>query len=163
MTQKSVFLFIVLIFSTITLPIQADYQRYRINLIENGGFECTEPEGESVGAYWLTRGRGNLPEVPRDLITNLDSSEGQYCLVVSQGDSVWQYLPGVQEYADSLTIRGAVKLTGNSPSARLHLTSADGKSVVYIFGENPNPPQNDSLHVFTQEEYKCDEPRKSNI
>lgn len=132
------------------LPFQsrADYLRYRMTIIENGGFESIEPETESLGAYWLMNGRGGLPEIPRDRITNLDAHEGQYCLYVTRGDSIWQYLPGVQEYSDSLKICGAVKLTGDSPSVRLHVTSGDGLSVVYCMEVNPNPPQDDSLHAY---------------
>jgi len=141
-------LFIIFIFNG-PFPSLADYQRYRMSIIENGGFESAQPDTESLGAYWLKRGRGNLPEIPRDHITNLDAYEGQYCVYLTRGDSIWQYLPGVREYADSLVIRGAVKLTGDAPSARLLVISGDGKSVVYCIDPNPNPPQDDSLHAYT--------------
>ena len=102
---------ILLIFSFSTAsPAQTQYKRYRMNILENGGFESPDLKAEEPGAYWLTRGRGNVPVIPSDLITDLDVYEGQYALYLNQGDTVWQFLPGVKEYADSLVIRGALKL-----------------------------------------------------
>lgn len=148
MKQKAGFFLVILLFFNLPFPSRADYLRYRMTIIENGGFESAEPDTESLGAYWLMKGRGDLPEIPRDHITNLDAYEGQYCLYVTRGDSIWQYLPGVQEYSDSLKICGAVKLTGSAPSVRLLVTSGDGLSVVYCMDPNPNPPQDDSLYTY---------------
>ena len=133
---------LVLIFS---LPAQsgADYTRYRMSIVENGGFETSEPDEESLGAYWVARGPRGALGIPEHLVTDINAYEGQYCISIIRGDSVWQHLPGVQEYADSLVIRGAIKLTGHNPSARLLLTSGDGKCVVYCIEPNPTPPQND--------------------
>ncbi len=119
-----------------------------MTIVENGGFECTEPEEGDLGAYWLKKGRGDLPEIPSDKVENLDVYQGQYALHVSRDDTVWQYLPGVQEYADSLIIWGAIKLMEDSATARLHLMSGDSMCVVYCFASNPDLPQNDPLNAY---------------
>ena len=137
-----------LFIASLPLTVRADYRRYRMTIVENGGFECTEPEEGDLGAYWLIRGRGNLPAIPSDNVTDLDAYEGSYAIVVSRDDTVWQYLPGAQEYADSLKIRGAVKLTENTSTTRMHLMSGDSLSIVYCFAENPDPPQNDARHIY---------------
>jgi len=133
---------------TMALPARTQYKRYRMNILENGGFEYTDSNSDVLGAYWLNIGRGDIPAVPSDLITDLDVYEGQYALYLNRGDTVWQYLPGVQEYADSLVIRGALKLINTTSSARLHMKSAEGKKVIYCFQSHPDPPQNDSLHTY---------------
>jgi hypothetical protein len=144
--STQLFILVLILF----LPIQsgADYTRYRMTIVENGGFEISEPNEENLGAYWVARGPRGALGIPEHLVVDINAYEGQYCLSITPGDSVWQHLPGVQEYADSLVIRGAIKLTGYAPSARLILTSGDGKSVVYCMEPNPTPPQDDPQHTY---------------
>ena len=49
MIQKPHILLVILIYSLILLPVRADYQRHRINLIENGGFETGDFSGWQHG------------------------------------------------------------------------------------------------------------------
>ena len=116
MTQKSVFLFILLILSTSTLPTQADYQRYRMNLIENGGFECiTVPVSAGLhlksGASYMGGG-------------TVLATESMAGLAEFSGMSVITAAPGEEYCANSILVNGRVLFPSGFPATLEKLRSA---------------------------------------
>ena len=142
------FILFLMLISYVHKSAFADYTRHRMSIIENGSFENTEPAEIGLGAFWLKTSRRGITEIPKNNITRAISFDGRFSLHLERGDSIYQYLPGVQEYSDSLIFSASIYLPDSSSIAKVIFTSADNKSVICFFGPRSRSLVNDSTHIY---------------